>query len=179
MVDLALEKTELSSRELACHFTDEKRYFLSESSVYRILKAYDLITSPAFVLLSASDRFSRSNTACPRDVADRLHLPSGDRLGLVLPLDGDGRLLALHRLLEAQADDVGLGRDGDTRRCRRAHGSRQRAGEAPAAAAQRQRPGVPVEGSRRLSRRARHDAHAWAAVPSHRRRARSSAITAR
>ncbi len=59
VVDLALEKTELSSRELACHFTDEKRYFLSESSVYRILRAYDLITSPAYVLLSASDRFSQ------------------------------------------------------------------------------------------------------------------------
>ncbi len=59
VVDLALEKTELSARELACRFTDERRYFLSESSVYRILKAYDLITSPAYVLLSASDRFSQ------------------------------------------------------------------------------------------------------------------------
>ena len=57
MIDLALEKTELSARELACHFTDERRYFLSESSVYRILKAADLITSPAYVLMSASDRF--------------------------------------------------------------------------------------------------------------------------
>ena len=52
-----LRKTELSARELACHFTDERRYFLSESSVYRILKAADLITSPAYVLMSASDRF--------------------------------------------------------------------------------------------------------------------------
>ena len=51
--------TELSARELAWHFTDERRYFLSESSVYRILKAYDLITSPAYVLLSASDRFAQ------------------------------------------------------------------------------------------------------------------------
>ena len=59
VVDLARERTELSPRELACHFTDEKRYFLSESSVYRILKPYDLITSPAFVLLSASDRFDQ------------------------------------------------------------------------------------------------------------------------
>ena len=57
VVDLALKKTELSARELACHFTDERRYFLSESSVYRILKAADLITSPAYVLMSASDRF--------------------------------------------------------------------------------------------------------------------------
>jgi RNA-directed DNA polymerase len=57
VIDLALQKTELSARELACHFTDERRYFLSKSSVYRILKAADLITSPAYVLMSASDRF--------------------------------------------------------------------------------------------------------------------------
>jgi transposase InsO family protein len=57
VIDLALKKTELSARELACHFTDERRYFLSESSVYRILKAADLVTSPAYVLMSASDRF--------------------------------------------------------------------------------------------------------------------------
>ena len=57
VIDLALQKTELSARELACHFTDERQYFLSESSVYRILKAADLITSPAYVLMSASDRF--------------------------------------------------------------------------------------------------------------------------
>ncbi len=30
---------------------------MSESSVYRILKAADLITSPAYVLMSASDAF--------------------------------------------------------------------------------------------------------------------------
>ena len=57
VIDLALQKTELSARELACHFTDERRYFLSESTVYRILKAADLITSPAYVLMSASERF--------------------------------------------------------------------------------------------------------------------------
>lgn len=57
MLDLALERTDLSPRELACHFTDEKRYFVSESSVYRILKAADLITSPAYILMSASDAF--------------------------------------------------------------------------------------------------------------------------
>jgi putative transposase len=59
VVELALERTELSPRELACHFTHEKRYFLSESSVYRILKAHDLITSPAYVLLSAAERFAQ------------------------------------------------------------------------------------------------------------------------
>jgi signal transduction histidine kinase/CheY-like chemotaxis protein/transposase-like protein len=41
VVEMALEHTELSPRELACQMTDRKAYFLSESSVYRILKAYD------------------------------------------------------------------------------------------------------------------------------------------
>ena len=45
IVDLALERPELSPRDLAVCFTDEKRYFVSEASVYRPLKAHDLITS--------------------------------------------------------------------------------------------------------------------------------------
>ena len=57
LLDMALERTDLSPRELACHFTDEQRYFISESSVYRILKAHDLIQSPAYLLMSASDCF--------------------------------------------------------------------------------------------------------------------------
>jgi len=57
VVHLALAETALSPRELACRFNDDNRYFVSESSVYRILKAHDLITSPAYVLLSASDAF--------------------------------------------------------------------------------------------------------------------------
>jgi transposase InsO family protein len=49
--------TELSPRELACRITDREGEFLSESSVYRILKAADLIESPAYILLEAADRF--------------------------------------------------------------------------------------------------------------------------
>ncbi len=48
IVEMALEQTELSPRELAVRFTDEKRYFVSEATVYRLLKAHDLITSPAY-----------------------------------------------------------------------------------------------------------------------------------
>ncbi len=44
--------------ELAWQFTDRERHFLSESSVYRILKAEDLITSPAYVVLSAAKTFA-------------------------------------------------------------------------------------------------------------------------
>ena len=31
----------MSPRELAVRFTDEKQYFVSEASVYRVLKAHD------------------------------------------------------------------------------------------------------------------------------------------
>ena len=57
IIQLALEQSELSPRELAVRFTDEKRYFVSEATVYRLLKAHDLITSPAYVVIKASDRF--------------------------------------------------------------------------------------------------------------------------
>ena len=57
VVDLALEQPEKSPRELACHIIDTWEYFVSESSVYRILKRYDLITSPAFEIVTASDKF--------------------------------------------------------------------------------------------------------------------------
>jgi len=59
VVAIALEKTELSPRELAWHITDTYGYYISESSVYRILKAYDLITSPAYIVISAADRFKQ------------------------------------------------------------------------------------------------------------------------
>jgi putative transposase len=53
----ALEQTELSPRELACRITDINEYFISESSVYRILKSHDLITSPAYILMQAGNSF--------------------------------------------------------------------------------------------------------------------------
>jgi transposase InsO family protein len=55
--DIALELTDKSPRELAWHITDTQGYFISESSVYRILKSFDLITSPAFILISAKDKY--------------------------------------------------------------------------------------------------------------------------
>jgi len=56
-LEVALEHPELSPRELAWHITDKHEYFISESSVYRLLKQYDLITSPAYILLQAGDKF--------------------------------------------------------------------------------------------------------------------------
>ncbi len=39
IIELALEQSDLSPRDLAGRFTDEKQYFVSEASVYRLLKA--------------------------------------------------------------------------------------------------------------------------------------------
>jgi transposase InsO family protein len=58
VVEIALEQPEKSPRELAWHITDTQGYFISETSVYRILKAYDLIPSPAYVVLSAREKFT-------------------------------------------------------------------------------------------------------------------------
>src|SRR6476660_4810489 len=62
IVAMALDVPELSPRELATRFTDTG-YFVSESSVYRLLKAHDLITSPAFIVIKAADEFKDKTTA--------------------------------------------------------------------------------------------------------------------
>jgi transposase InsO family protein len=63
LIDLALAEPELSPRELAVRFTDQERYFVSEASVYRLLKAHDLVTSPAFIVVEAADEFHTKTTA--------------------------------------------------------------------------------------------------------------------
>jgi putative transposase len=62
ILDLSLKHPELSSREIAVKFTDDRRYFISESSVYRILKAQGLITTPAYPLQLAKDEFQDKTT---------------------------------------------------------------------------------------------------------------------
>ncbi len=57
IVDLALEYPEESPRQIAYRFIAEKKYFVSESSVYRILKDFDLIQSPAFEIITAKEKF--------------------------------------------------------------------------------------------------------------------------
>jgi transposase InsO family protein len=63
IIDLALAEPELSPRELAVRFTDQQRYFVSEASVYRLLKAHDLITSPAYIVVKAAEEFHTKTTA--------------------------------------------------------------------------------------------------------------------
>ena len=63
LIDMALDEPEMSPRELAARFTDTQNYFVSEASVYRLLKAHDLITSPAFIVIKAADEFKDKTTA--------------------------------------------------------------------------------------------------------------------
>ena len=63
ILNMALDEPELSPRELAVRFTDTEKYFVSEASVYRLLKSHDLITSPAYIVIKAADEFKDKTTA--------------------------------------------------------------------------------------------------------------------
>tara|TARA_R100000935_G_scaffold6498_1_gene14149 strand:- start:417 stop:1016 length:600 start_codon:yes stop_codon:yes gene_type:complete len=101
LIEFALEHEALTTRELAVKYTDEKQYFISESSAYRMLKAADLITAPDYVVIKAapsrqialqspagqwtsSPTKPRPSTKCPsRDHA--AHNPAGQRDRLTSP----------------------------------------------------------------------------------------------
>jgi putative transposase len=63
IIQLALDEPERSPRELAVRFIDTHGSFVSGASVYRLLKAQDLIASPAFIVLKAADEFKDKTTA--------------------------------------------------------------------------------------------------------------------
>src|SRR5262249_41280185 len=63
IIQVALDEPALSPRELAVRFTNSQSYFVSEASVYRLLKAHDLIASPAFIVIKAADAFKDKTTA--------------------------------------------------------------------------------------------------------------------
>ena len=110
IIDLALERPELSPRELAVRFTDEKKYFVSEASVYRLLKAHDLITSPAYVVIKAANEFKDKTTAINQLWQTDFTYLKITGWGWYYPVDRARRLLALHRRLEAWSHHVRLRR---------------------------------------------------------------------
>jgi hypothetical protein len=124
VVKLALKETELSPRELAITFIGRESYFVSEASVYRVLKAHDLITSPAFIVIKAASEFKNKTTAINQlplsspqaatagQWADRLHLSEVHRLGLVLSQHDPGRLQPLHHLRRPAGYCAAMSRKG-------------------------------------------------------------------
>ena len=109
IVDLALDQPELSPRELAVRFTDKEEYFVSEASVYRLLKAHDLIASPAYIVIKAAEEF-RDKTTAPNQLWQTDFTYSRLRAGAGAISHRAGRLLALHCRLEALRDDESEGR---------------------------------------------------------------------
>src|SRR5210317_231642 len=63
VVERALAYPEKSPRELACHITDTEEYYISESSVYRILRERNLVTSPVYTVVTAADKFCEPTRA--------------------------------------------------------------------------------------------------------------------
>jgi putative transposase len=63
IIELSLDEPELSPREIAVAFTDRERSYVSEASVYRLLRAEGLLTSPAFIVMKAAERFANPTTA--------------------------------------------------------------------------------------------------------------------
>ena len=55
VLDVALEHTDLSSRQLAAWITDNKGFSVSESSVYRLLKRQGLIKSPEMKMAAGKE----------------------------------------------------------------------------------------------------------------------------
>src|SRR3546814_11428603 len=62
IVEMALDYSELSPRELAVRFNDERRYFGSDATVHRLLKAHDLDPSPAHMLINTDTHFHHKTT---------------------------------------------------------------------------------------------------------------------
>ena len=80
IVEMALDEPELSPRRLATHVIDTEGYFVSEASVYRLLKAHDLITNPAFVVIKAADGF-KDKTVRPISCGRQTSPPSRSSVG--------------------------------------------------------------------------------------------------
>jgi hypothetical protein len=104
----------LSPRELAVRFTDTAGYFVSEASVYRLLKAHDLIASPAFIVMNErwhqtlKNRILLENYYLPGDleaqieafVADYNHRRYHESIDNLTPADayfGRGQTILLQR----------------------------------------------------------------------------------
>ena len=159
VVDAALADPERSPRELAWQLTDREGHFLSESSVYRILKAYDLIPSPAFIVLAAAKSF-RHPTRRPNELWQTdftyLQVVGWGWYYLSTVLDDYARL-------DAADVDAGRRRDGNAGPGPGQNRDRPSSGRPSAAAPERQRALLRLGGPGGLSGDPQDRAHSWGA----------------
>jgi hypothetical protein len=81
LIEFALEHEALSTRELAVKYTDENRYFVSESSAHLILKEADFITAPNYVVIKAANEFKDKTTGINQTEPRPPPTSSRDHLG--------------------------------------------------------------------------------------------------
>lgn len=110
VVKVAQKHPEKSSREVACLITDNYKRFISESSVYKILKENGLIRTPAFMLMKASDEYKdktkRINEMWQTDFT-YLHIKGWGWYYLSTVIDDYSRYIISWKLCRSMnADDV-------------------------------------------------------------------------
>ena len=110
MITRALDRAELSARELAVTFTDTAGYFVSESSVYRLLKAHALSTSPAFIVMTAAHEFKDKTTTINQlwqtDFTDLKSIGWGWMVRSTILDDFSGYVIAWQRCTTMTSRDV-------------------------------------------------------------------------
>ena len=165
IVELALDEPDLSPREVAVAFTDRERSFVSEASVYRLLKARGLVTSPAFIVMKAADEFANPTTAINQlwqTDFTYLKVTGWGWFYLSTVLDDFSRYIVAWKLCTTMsADDVTDTLD----LALQASGLDHAPPRASAAAALRQRAILRRQRSLRLARGSGHEAHARQALP--------------
>lgn len=102
IIAMALDHADLTPRELVVKFTATESYFVPEASVYRLLKAHDPITSPAYdTFIRFSPAFVRMNVikVQPIPIGDAIHsqCPSLSVAAyMVLTIYSLGRVSGIH-----------------------------------------------------------------------------------
>ena len=104
IVNLALEEPDLSPRELAVNFTDTGQLCVRSHRLSALEGPWS-DHEPRLHLDEGGRSLRQSDHRPQPALADRLHLPQGHRLGLVLSVHRARRLLTLHPGLEAVHDD--------------------------------------------------------------------------
>ena len=103
IVSLALEEPDLSPRELAVNFTDTNGSCVRGQRLSALERPWS-DHEPGLYPDESGRSLRQSDDRAQPALANRLHLPQGHRLGLVLPVHRARRLLALHPGLEAVHD---------------------------------------------------------------------------